>query len=181
MSAQAAKRYAKALFEIANEKKLVEHIHATLHEFASILEQQKLVRSLFYSIDVKVREKQQMIDDLLKEKTTPYFINLIKVLFQERRENLFELIIKEYDALYDAKLNRVRAKIVSAVPLDEATKEKTTEKLSKSLKTDVVLETVVDPNILGGFQLQVGDELLDASLRRKFEDMKASLYKGVVT
>ena len=178
MSAQAAKRYAKALFELADEKDIVEQIYTDLHDFSSILEQQERVHALFHSIDTQISAKQQIFDDLLKEKSSPYFLNFIKVIFQKRRENLFPQIIKEYDMLYDKMLNRVNAKIISAVALQESTTEKITTALSQTLNSTVILETAVDPHILGGFQLLVQDEILDASLKRKLEDMKALLHKG---
>ena len=180
MSVQAAKRYAKALFELAEEKELLEQVASDLHGFASVLEQLQSVRTLFYSIHIKVREKQQLFDSLLKDKSTPYMLNFVKVLFQKRREHLFDQIIKKFDGLYDKKLGRVHAKIISAVPLEETTKETMKAVLAKTLNATILMETLIDPTILGGFILQIEDELLDASLRRKFEMMKASLQRGIL-
>ncbi len=178
MSIQAAKRYAKALFELADDHDTVEKLQTELHGFKELLDDEESLRLIFYSLDIQAHEKQRLFDELLKNKTSSTFINFLKVVFQKHREALFVQMIKEYDALVDKKLNRVHAKIISAIPLDETMRTDVVAALTHSLKATILLDTTVDKNILGGFQLQVEDEVLDASLRRKLVEMKSLLRRS---
>ena len=180
MSAQAAKRYAKALFELADEKESIDGIHSELHEFSTLLEKEENIRNLFYSMEIQKSTKQQTFDELMKDKSSPYMLNFLKVVFEKAREQIFSQIIKEFDLMYDHKQNRVRATLVSAVALDDSIVSKVETLLSTSLKKTVFLKTDVDPYLLGGFQLFLDNEILDASLRRKLDDMKAVLQKSTL-
>ncbi len=178
MSSTAAKRYAKALFEIADEKDLVEKISDDLQAFSSMLKQQELLRSLFFSVDVQAPTKQHLLQELLARKTPPFFLNFLKVLVQKLRESLFQQIIKEYHSLYDKKLNRVSATVVTAIPLKETTKSHIISILSDAFKATVLLESRIDADILGGFVLYMEGNILDASLRRKLEELKMQLHRS---
>ena len=119
-----------------------------------------------------------MLQELLAGKTPDFFLNFLKVLVQKRRESLFLQIINEYQSLYDMKLNRVRATVVSAIPLDEKTKSHIISILSDAFKATVLLKAEIDPDILGGFVLYMEGNILDASLRRKLEELKMQLRRS---
>ena len=175
MSIQAAHRYAKALFEIADKKDLVEKIHLELQDFASLLQKQEMLHTLFYSKDIKIQEKQKTVHALLTGKTTIQFLHFLQVLIQKRREGVFNLVVKTYGVLLDKKLNRVRAKIVSAAPLEKSMQDQIATLLGKSLKATVLLDVHVNPDVLGGFVLHVEDSILDLSLRRQLDNLTAQL------
>lgn len=175
MSSRAAHRYAKALFELAEEKNLEEQIHTELQDFASLLQKQEMLRTLFYSKDIKFQKKQKTVHALLTGKTSIQFLHFLQVLIQKRREDIFDHVLKTYGVLLDKKLNRVRAKIVSATPLEKSMQDQIAALLGKSLKATVLLDVHVDPNVLGGFVLHVQDSILDLSLRRQLDNLAAQL------
>lgn len=175
MSSKAAHRYAKALFELAEEKNLVKQIHDELQTFASQLQKQKNLHTLFYSRDIKIHEKQETVQALLTDKTTIQFLHFLLVLIQKRREDIFTLVVKTYGALLDKKMNRVHAKIVSATPLEKSSIDHIAVLLGKSLNSTVLLDIHVDPDILEGLVLHIEDSILDLSLRRQLGNLAALL------
>lgn len=176
MSSQAAHRYAKALFELAEEKNRLQQVYLELQDFASLLQKQQMLNTLFYSKDIKIQEKQKTVHALLTGKTSSEFLHFLQVLIQKRREDIFDLVLKTYGGFLDKKLNRVRAKIVSATPLEKSIQDQIEALLGKSLKATILLDVHVDPNVLGGFVLHVQDSILDLSLRRQLDNLAAQLH-----
>ena len=81
----------------------------------------------------------------------------------------------EFGALADAKLGRLRARVVSAAPLDPAAAQHITDRLAAATRSQVILERAVDPELLGGVVAQVGRLTYDGSLRTQLEDLRRSL------
>ena len=101
--------------------------------------------------------------------------NTLKLLVERSRGGYIESVAREYRAMLDQKVGRVRAKVTSAVPLDEAALGKIRSQLTQLTQKQVSLESVVDPKVLGGVVAQVGSLTFDGSLQTQLEGLKRQL------
>lgn len=175
MSARVATRYARALFELAEDKHLLDPIHNDLHDFAKLLDQEKLLRLLFYSIEEDEQEQQTLVEHLLHGKTDIVLLNFLKLLIQRRRQNLLSDIISEFDRLMDNKENRVRVTVTSAHALATDELHALRQRLETLLAATVVLDTHVDSDLLGGMLLNINGTVIDNSLRRQLDELQEQL------
>ena len=176
---QVAERYAQALFELADAESAIEKVEADLNSLQAMIDESgdfvKFLRSPLISREDQLKavtalSKQAGLTDL-----TTKFLGLVA---KNRRLFVLPGMIKGYKALLAAKRGEVRATVTSSKKLTE----KQTEALKAALKqvtgSDVDLDVVVDPAILGGLVVKVGSKMVDSSLRSKLQRMELAL-KGV--
>jgi F-type H+-transporting ATPase subunit delta len=168
-------RYAKALFNLAVEKNLLEQVHTDLHDFAELLQQFGLLRAIFYSPEAERSAQEQLLNELLTDKTPEIFLNFLKLLVQKNRQSIFKTIVQEFDRLYNHSKNQVVATVWTAVPMDEDIRSNVVHSLKKSLHADILLNAQVDEKLLGGMVVEAGGNLIDFSLKRKLEELKKQL------
>jgi len=172
-----AKRYARALFELAIEKNQLEQMLAEMHQFADLLEQNKRLNAYFYSPEIEKDRKIEILQNLLQNKVSDLFLNFLFLIMRKGRENYYPEMTFEFDRLYDIHNNRLRVKIISAVPLSEAELAKAKELLSQSLKAELILENKVDADILGGLIVQINGKVIDGSLKHQLDVLRRELKK----
>ena len=175
MSALIATRYAKALFELAVEENQFVQVHLSLHDFVSLMHRHDDVRTLFFSHATETRTKIQMLNDLLKKDANRLFFNFLKVLVLKKRTPELFQILDEFESLYDKKQNRLVVNVETAVELDEETQYKLETLTATRLNKNVHVEVKLNPDILGGLIIEMDGTIIDASLRRKFRELKKSL------
>lgn len=171
-----AKRYAKALFELAQEKNQVDEIHRDFKNFLALLEDNSDLQSfLLLPLD---QERQRIISDLLKNYFTEMFFNFLLVVLKNKRSQLFEQIFEEFEKRIDALKNRLCAVAITAVPLPADTLAQMTRDIASHLNADVRLDNKVDPSIIGGIILRFDDKMFNASLSQQFKKMKYHLIQN---
>ncbi|MDQ6692407.1 MAG: F0F1 ATP synthase subunit delta [Candidatus Dormibacteraeota bacterium] len=170
--AGAAKRYARAAFEIANEEGAVDAWSRQLATVRQVLENpaaQAVLDNPSSAPEVKLRA----VGELDLPGIGPGALNLMRMLVVNRRTHLIGEIVDSFEALADTAAGRVRAIVTTAVELPVRDRDSLRSGLSASLGKDVRLESRVDPKILGGLVLQVGDRLTDASVAGRLQQLKA--------
>ena len=175
MSAPVAKRYGKALFELSVERDQFVHVHLAFHDFNSLMRRHDDFRTLFFSHQVEAKVKMDFLQQLLGEDTNQLFLNFLKVLAVKKRLDLVFDIMKEFEAQYAKKQNRLVVNVQSAVDLDEATRTELETFFADSLKANVHVNFIKNPDILAGLIVDMEGTIIDASLRRKFKELKKSL------
>lgn len=171
--ASAAKRYAQAAFAIARERGQVDLWGLELWVAEEALQNEEL-RALLEQAAIPMSRKARIIADVLKG-VNSLVQNLVCLLVSRRRLSLISGIRQEYTRLVDVYHGRERVQVVSAVPLDTDEQERVTRLLREMVGREVVLESRVDPETLGGLVIQVGDKLIDGSVRGRLEGLKESL------
>jgi len=169
----AAKRYARAVFELAQQE-------GTIDEWAR---RTAKVRELFADPDVAAVLSNPTIPIGQREglvATAPKLFddeatNLARLLIESGRIEDAPEIDEEFQRLADDAAGRVRATVTTAVELESADRERVARELSKRLDKDVKLDVVVDPRILGGLKLQYGDRIVDASVATRLEQLRRRL------
>ena len=174
-----ARRYAKALIDLARESGEEEKTGVEIGQFSQLVSDQvELKRSLIYPW-VKGNDKQQVAvavaEQMNYSRLTRDFLGL--VAFRGRLELLPE-IVRAYRQLLDQHRGRVRAVVRTAVPLNAAERTLLTEQLSSTLGKHVLLEERVDQTLLAGFIVQSGSMVFDGSLDAQLARMREHLAKG---
>ncbi len=170
-----ARRYARALFELAAERGVMDRIHEDVRALRSAVQQSADLRLVFHSQEISKQEKQAVIAALLQGKASPLFLNFFQVLLRKSRERLYETVASEFDALVDRHRKKLHAATVTAVPLDSAFLGKLKSLLDRTYQADVDIECRVDPSILGGIVVRVDGQVFDGSLQSQLRRLRSQL------
>ncbi len=173
MATAAARRYARAVFELATEEGRVEEWVERLATLADLLSDPQ-VAAVLTNPTIPVGRRMELISAApheLDRETT----NLARLLIESDRVREVRGVAQEFEALADQAAGRVRATVTTAVELAADERELVARQLSERLGKDVRVEVVVDRRILGGLKLQYGDRLIDASLSTKLQQLRRRL------
>ena len=170
-----AKRYAKALFELAEQKNILETVAAEMQTFQKILSESPDLQHFFLSPEVGREGKIGLIEKNFQDQFSGLFINFLLVLLKKGRQNIFSDIVNEFSRMYDRYHNRVRASAVTATPLGKKEIEEIKSTLAKRYQSSFEIENAVDPSILGGLILKIDGKVIDASLLSQLNKLKANL------
>jgi F-type H+-transporting ATPase subunit delta len=174
MAGAAAKRYARAIFELAGEEGQVDEWAERLRAVREVLGQPEVVRILS-DPTIAVQRRQAAAAALLGRLATREAQNLARLLVGANRVREIDGIIEEYQRLADEAAGRVRAIATTAVPLSRTDADKLEMSLSKRLGREVRLDTRVDGAILGGLVLRMGDRVIDASVATRLRQLRRQL------
>ncbi len=168
-----ARRYAKALFTLAQERKVVDKIRNELHSFAAAMEENAEFGDFFRSPENSRAAKRTAVEKIFQDRFSALFFNFLLLLIHKGRHNAVPDIVLAFDELYDRHYRRTRALALTAVPMDTALADELREKLSRSLNKQIELENMVDPSLLGGIVLNVDGQVLDGSVKQQLERLRA--------
>jgi F-type H+-transporting ATPase subunit delta len=170
-----ARRYARAVFEIALEKNGLEQWQDDLEKIATAVADETFL-AVLESPKIKFQEKSRLLKSL--GAISPLALNLIMLLVARSGVHMLPQITAEYRRMLDEYHGIQTATVVTAIPLDTEDKEKLAANLGTMVGKKVVLEPAVDPDIIGGIVARVGGKLLDGSTRSKLTALKKELISG---
>lgn len=171
-----ARRYARALFELAVEESRFEEVGAELARVAAALEADPDLMVALRNPVTSREEKLQLAEAISAAlKLSPLVANGLRLLAERSRLADLPLLERAYRALADAKAGRLRARVISAVPLSEESARSIARLLSGTGVRNVVVERSVDPSILGGVVAQIGSKVYDGSLRTQLGELGRQL------
>ena len=171
-----ARVYAEALVGIAIKRDQVDEIgdelRALVHE---VLAANPRIAAYLASKAVKRSAKEPVIQKAFEGKFSDTMLDFLRILNRNDRLELLPHVAAAYLELQDSRGKRVRVTVRSAVELDEAQKDKLRDVLRAALQLEPILNTRVDPDLLGGLVVQVGDEVLDSSVRTRIDNFRNQL------
>ena len=173
MATAAAKRYARAVFELAQDAGEVREWSERVALLRDVLSDEQ-VRAALTNPTIPTERRMELIS-AAPHQFDPEATNLAKLLIETNRVREIAGIAEEYERLSDAAAGRVRATVTTAVELGPAERDRVSAELSKRLGKEVRLEVVVDAEILGGLKLQYGDHLVDASVATQLQQLRRRL------
>jgi F-type H+-transporting ATPase subunit delta len=176
----AVSTYAEALFEAALERDELEAVLDELQEFADALEESEELRLFFYGGQIPEREKRRAID-ALTEGMSLSTRNFLKILSDNGREEILDETLLRYEGLVKEHLGRVEVEVTTAVELTDDEVDRIKERLARSLEgREVILQTSVDPNILGGAVFRFGGRMIDSSVRGRLASLREEMLERSV-
>ena len=177
-SAAAARRYARALYQLARDDDRVEAVRGEFEAMAALFDAEPaLHRALFRPLH-PVAERRAVLSRVAEQLgTSPVLRNFYALLVDQRRLIDFPAIREEYARLADEAAGRTRAEVVSASPLSDAQRERLRSALAARTGREIELSTRVDPTLIGGAVANVGTMVFDGSLRTQLVRLRSSLTK----
>lgn len=174
MAGSAAKRYARAIFELAGEQGQVEEWAQRLAVVREVLTRPE-ARAVLANPSIAVQRRQEAASTFLESRVGPEGVNLARLVVGANRIGDLDGMIEEYDRLVDEAAGRIRATATAAVPLTAAENEALVSGLSRQLGREVRLDSLVDPAIIGGLVLRIGDRVIDASVATRLQQLRSQL------
>jgi F-type H+-transporting ATPase subunit delta len=174
----AAKRYAKALFAVAQEKGTVEETQSQLHAVASTLEGNADIRAFFDHPNIGVNTKLNVLKDSIGGKVSDTVLNTLQLLLERGRISAVSAVSTGYKAIAEEALGRAHAQVTSAFELTTEQQEEVARQFSVLTGKQVTVETTVDSSLLGGIRVRIGDTLYDGSLSTKLAGLERSFNKA---
>jgi F-type H+-transporting ATPase subunit delta len=172
-----AQVYTRSLFEVARERGKLDVLREQLGQFADALHEHRELAVFFFSPYFSTKEKQEALGPLLED-ADETLLNFLALLIENHRMPVIFRIRDEYERLWDEENRTLPVEITSAIELDQATTESLGKTIGERAGRKVTLAARVDPDILGGIVLRVGNSILDASIRNRLEQLRRHVAQG---
>jgi F-type H+-transporting ATPase subunit delta len=173
-STRAAIRYAKAILDLANSKGVAEAVNNDMKLIASTIESNLELSTFIQNPTTKVEVKESALLEVFAN-VDAVTKGLFHLLFENKRFEILEVLALEYKKLFDESNGVEVAKVTTAIPMDAALEAKVLEKVATLSDKKITLENIVDPSIIGGFILRIGDQQYDASVANRLQVLKREL------
>lgn len=164
--------YGSALFEAAKETDKVQIIRQEAMELSDILQKEQDLYVFINSPSISDVEKKQVLGNIFEGKICEELLNFLFVLIDKGRTTHFEKMIKVYNKLVDKEEGVSYGTVYSVIPLTDDRIKELEDETSKLLKINVRLSNEIDPKLIGGIKVLVEGKMIDASIRKKFDDLK---------
>jgi len=172
-----AQVYARALFEVAVERDSLDAVHEQLGAFVDALREHRQLMQFFFSPYFSAEEKKAGLARAVQG-ADPAFDNFLQALIERHRMPAIFRIRTEFETLWDEARKLLPVQITSAVALDAKTVQSIGERIGTQVDRHVEVSTEVDPDILGGVVLRVGNVILDASIKNRLEQLRKQVAQA---
>ncbi len=172
-----AQVYANALFEVASEHDVIDEVREELGQFADELEQNRDLQVFLFSPYFSSQEKKDGIRKII-DGADERFLNFLELLAERHRMPVLFRIRRTYDALWRDENKLLPVNVTSAIELDESLVAGVGKRIEEQTGKKVELTSRVDADVLGGLVLQVGNMVLDASIRNRLEQLRKQVAKA---
>jgi F-type H+-transporting ATPase subunit delta len=172
-----AEVYARSLFEVAKEHDALDDVREQLGTFTQALEDDREVAIFFFSPYFSTEEKKDGLHRAV-EGANPIFMNFLEALLERHRMPAIYRIRARYDALWEEEHKLLAVEVTSAIALDESIVNEIGERIGEQAGRKIELSSKVDPEILGGIVLRVGNFILDASIRNRLNQLRKQVAQA---
>ncbi len=172
-----AEVYGRSLFAVAQERDSVDDLREQLGQFADALHDNRDLALFFFSPYFSTQEKEDGLDRAV-EGADETLVNFLHLLIENHRMPAIFRIRDYYDRLWEEAHEILPVEVSTAVALDEAVVEQIGDRISQGTGQEIELTTRVDPDILGGVVLRVGNSILDASIRNRLDTLRKHVARG---
>jgi F-type H+-transporting ATPase subunit delta len=172
-----ARVYGRSLFEVAQEQGKLDDVREQLGAFSDALANNHELSVFFFSPYFSTEEKKEGLHKAVTG-ADPLVMNILELLVENHRMPVIHRLRKEFDRLWDDENKLLPVDITSAVDLDQDVVKRLGDQIGEQTGRRVQLTTHVDPDVLGGIVLRVGNQILDASIRNRLDQLRRSVAKA---
>jgi len=172
-----AEVYSRSLFDVAKEQGDLDRIHDELGEFADALADSHDLQVFFFSPYFSSQEKKDGLEKLIED-GDENLVRFLELLAERHRMPVLFRIRRAFDDLWRKENKRLPVTVTSAIDLDKEMVEDIGKKIEEQTGQRIELSSKVDPDVLGGLVLQVGNMVLDASVRNRLEKLRKSVARA---
>jgi len=169
--------YARSLFEVAREQDKLDVVREQLGAFADALDDTRELQVFFFSPYFSTQEKEDGLERAVSD-ADPVVLNFLRLLIEKHRMPVIFRVRATYDRLWEQENQLLPVEITSAVRLDEAIVRQLGERIEEQTGRKVELSSRVEPDILGGIVVQVGNSVLDASIRNRLDQLRRQVARA---
>jgi F-type H+-transporting ATPase subunit delta len=169
--------YARSLFEVAKEHDKLDLVRDQLGEFADALSETRELQMFFFSPYFSTQEKKEGLERAVTD-VDPVVLNFLELLIEKHRMPALFRIRREFEALWEEENRLLPVQVTSAIELDESTVRQIGDAIGEQTGRRIELTSEVDPDILGGIVLRVGNSILDASIRNRLEKLRKQVARA---
>ncbi|MBS7230426.1 ATP synthase F1 subunit delta [Flavobacterium psychroterrae] len=173
-STRAAIRYAKAILDLANSKGVAETVNDDMKSIATVIDTNSELSTFIQNPTTKVEVKESALLEVFAN-VNGVTKGLFHLLFENKRFEILEAIALEYKKLFDESNGVEVAKVTTAIPMDADLEAKVLAKVATLSDKKITIENIVDPSIIGGFILRIGDQQYNASVANRLQVLKREL------
>lgn len=174
MSTRSAVRYAKAILDIATDKSVTEAVNKDMSLIAATMSSHTELYTFVQSPTITIDVKEKALLEVFSE-ANQVTKSLFRLLFENKRFEILSEVATEYNRLFDVKNGMEVATVTTAIPMDAALESKVMEKVTVFSNKKITIKNVVDPSIIGGFVLRIGDKQYNASIANRLQVLKREL------
>ena len=174
---QIAEVYARSLFEVAKEHDVLDRIHDELGEFADALEDDRTLQVFLFSPYFSSGEKREGVKKIVSD-ADERMVNFLELLAERHRMPAIFRIKREFDALWADENKLLPVTVTSAVDLDQGLVDEIGKRIEEQTGRRVELSSNVDPEVLGGLMVRVGNMVLDGTVRNRLERLRKEVVKA---
>jgi F-type H+-transporting ATPase subunit delta len=172
-----AQVYARSLFQVARAHGKLDVLREQLAQFADALDANRQLAVFFFSPYFSTKEKQDGLARML-DGADQVFLNFLALLIENHRMPVIFRVRTEYERMWDEENKTLPVEITSAIELDEQTTASLGRTIGQRTGRKVSLAAHVDPDILGGIIVRIGNSILDASIRNRLEQLRRHVAQG---
>jgi F-type H+-transporting ATPase subunit delta len=169
--------YARALFEVARENDVLDRVHDELGEFADALATDRNLQVFFFSPYFSSEEKKEGVKRIVSD-ADERMLNFLELLAERHRMPVLFRIRREFDSMWADENKLLPVTVTSAVELDEELVNSIGERIEEQTGRRVELSSNIDPDVLGGLQVRVGNMVLDATVRNRLEQLRKQVARA---
>lgn len=170
-----ARRYAKALFLVGQDRHILPDLRRDMKLFADTLRENQDFYYFFDSPEVTRKEKVKKLEEIFGDSFTEVFHQFLMVVLKKGRQNLFLEIADAFNTEWDEYHNRVKARVASSIQLTPEMQKEIREQLTRQLKKEVILVPEVNPSLIGGIKITIDGKVIDGSIQGQLLKMKQYL------
>lgn len=167
--------YANALFEVAQVEGSLDTVENELFQVARALETNDELRTTLTDEAIPVERRQGIIEDLLNNRASPVTVSLVSFIVAAGRGRQLPAIVDRLVARAAEAKNKVVAEVRTAIPLSDDQRSRLAEALGQATGKSVEVKSIVDPSVLGGVVAQIGDTVIDGSIRSRLEQLREAI------
>jgi F-type H+-transporting ATPase subunit delta len=170
-----ALRYARAIYKISQSLANTKKVCDDLREISQCIDASRDLKRVLYHPSITPDEKKQVVNELFSKKCETVTLKFIGYLIDKKRTFYITVIAQCFSDMLDSDENRVVAKVESHQPLTGEALKKIKERLVKGLGKDIVITSIVNPSLMGGIRLILGDRVIDGSIAYQLKRLSESI------
>lgn len=178
---EAAPKYARALFELGERDGKLDLYREQLQSLVAIFDSHAELRRFMFHPQVKAEVKKDTLKKVFSGDVDKILLNFLMLLVDRRRISGINVIWDEFRRLFNGARNLEEAEVTTAIALSDTAHTALRQKLSEVTGKNIVLHTKVNPSILGGVVVHIGDKLIDGSVVRQLADLRRVLTSSKLT
>ena len=167
-----ANRYAKSLLDLSKERNELDQVHKEMMNLRDLIKNSRELKVLLKSPIISSDRKQKVLHAVLKDTLGSLSMNFLNLVLSRHREGFLEEIATQFHFGYNKIMHITAARITSAIKMNEEQIQRIYNLVKTETGNEVELKTKVDPRLIGGFVIKIGDRQVDASVSRQLSDFR---------